>query len=135
MKSDRLLELWSGKEKEGYIAMAIYIYIELPSHASIIINHFMFHVTTPFSAIRLVLRVPTYSVQRDWSNLWESSPDPRFFWVIPRSSGSSRFLDLGFLGFVSPCFALLCLALLCFALPLLGFALPCGALPCQANLS
>ena len=79
-----------------------------------------------FSQIRLALRVPTYSVQCDLSNVRESSSDPGFLGVIPQSSGSSGSL------YRVPrlCFALLCLALVCLCPASLRFAVLCCALPC-----
>ena len=62
-----------------------------------------------YSLIRLALEVPTCSVQKDGSNVAQSSLDPGFLGVISCSSGSSGSLDLGSLGVVLLCFALLCI--------------------------
>ena len=60
--------------------------------------------------IWLALGVLTSSVQKDWSNVAQSSLDLGFLGVVPRFSGSSASLDLGFFGLVLLCSALLCLA-------------------------
>ena len=88
-----------------------------------------------FLQLGLPYGVPTSSVQKDWSNARGSSPDPGFLWVIPRSSGSSGSLDLGFLGFVLLCFVLLCRVLLCLCFVLLRFAVLCLAKLILAKLS
>ena len=80
-----------------------------------------------FFPIRLALGARTYSVQKHWSNGDQSSPDLGFLGVVPRFSGSSGPLDLGFLGFVLLCFALLRLALFCLCSVSHYFAVLCLA--------